>query len=204
MQTKQQITWGSVRATYIPWRNKEEYPGHKLGKMWRFNRKELDSWVRANKPINEFFMSAESSIEYNDLLRDPQREGHAAALDFFESGGKKAIMQLPVGCGKSGLISVLPFGISEGRVLVIAPNITIRRELQKTLDITNKRACFWNKCRILTPEVMSAGPYIAVLDGKDANVHDCDRSHIVVTNIQQLASSADQMASTILLTITLT
>lgn len=167
-------------------------PGHKLGKMWRFNKKELDSWIRANKPINEFFMSAESSIDSNDLLRDPQREGHDAAQDFFESGGEKAIMQLPVGCGKSGLISVLPFGISEGRVLVIAPNLTIRRELQKVLDITNKRACFWNKCRILTPEVMSAGPYIAVLNGKDANVHDCDRSHIVVTNIQQLASSADR------------
>ena len=167
-------------------------PGNKLGKMWRFNKKELDSWVRANTPINEFFMSTESSIESNELLRDPQREGHAAALGFFESGGNKAVVQLPVGCGKSGLISVLPFGISEGRVLVVAPNITIRKELQKTLDITNKRACFWYKCRILTPEVMSAGPYIAVLDGKDANIHDCDRSHIVVTNIQQLASSADR------------
>ena len=102
-------------------------PGHKLGKMWRFNMMELDSWIRANRPINEFFMFAESSIESNDLLRDPQREGHAAAQDFFESEGKKAIMQLPVGCGKSGLISVLPFGISKGRVLVIAPNLTIRR-----------------------------------------------------------------------------
>ena len=167
-------------------------PGHKLGKMWRFNKKDLDSWIKANKPISEFFISAESFIESNDFLRDPQREGHAAALNFFESGGNKAIMQLPVGCGKSGLISILPFDISEGRVLVIAPNITIRRELQKVLDITNKRACFWYKCRILSPEVMSAGPYMAVLDGKDANVHDCDRSHIVVTNIQQLASSADK------------
>ncbi|WP_022663846.1 DEAD/DEAH box helicase family protein [Desulfospira joergensenii] len=167
-------------------------PGHKLGKMWRFNKSDLDAWVRANRPINEFFMSAESFIEGNDLLRDPQKEGHAAALDFFESDGGKAIMQLPVGCGKSGLISLLPFGISEGRVLVIAPNVTIRNELQKALDITNKRTCFWHKCKVLAPEVMSAGPYIAVLDGKDANVHDCDRSHIVVTNIQQLASSADR------------
>lgn len=167
-------------------------PGHKLGKMWRFNKSDLDAWVRTNKPINEFFMSAESFILGNDLLRDPQKEGHAAALDFFESGGKRAIMQLPVGCGKSGLISLLPFGISEGRVLVIAPNLTIRSELQKALDITNKRTCFWHRCKVLAPEFMSAGPYIAVLDGKDANVHDCDRSHIVVTNIQQLASSADR------------
>jgi len=167
-------------------------PGHKLGKMWRFNKSELDSWIRANKPINEFFMSVESSIEENDFLRDPQKDGHTAALNFFESDGKKAIMQIPVGCGKSGVISILPFGIASGRVLVIAPNLTIRKELQKVLDVTNKRSCFWHKCKILSPEVMSAGPYIAVLDGKDANVHDCDRSHIVLTNIQQLASSADR------------
>jgi excisionase family DNA binding protein len=167
-------------------------PGHKIGKMWRFNSGELDAWIRANKPINEFFNSVEAAIDSNELLRDPQREGHSAALDFFDAGGQKAIMQLPVGCGKSGLISILPFGVSEGRVLVIAPNLTIRRELEKVLDVTNKRACFWNKCKVLTPEVMSAGPYIAVLDSKDANIHDCDSSHIVITNIQQLASSADR------------
>lgn len=167
-------------------------PGNRIGKVWRFNKNDLDSWVRANKPLDEFFVSVESDIEDNMSLRDPQREGHAAAYDFFAAGGRMSIMQLPVGCGKSGLISILPYGISKGRVLVIAPNLTIRRELEKVLDITNKRFCFWHKCGVLTPEVMSAGPYIAVLDGKDANIHDCDRSHIVLTNIQQLASSADR------------
>lgn len=167
-------------------------PGHKIGKVWRFSKLDLDSWIRANRPITEFFRTAEVSIHGNDLLRDPQKEGHSAALDFFEAGEQKAVMQLPVGCGKSGLISILPFGIAKGRVLVIAPNLTIRKELEKALDITNKRACFWNKCRVLSPEAMTAGPYTAVLDGKDANIHDCDRSHIIVTNIQQLASSADR------------
>lgn len=167
-------------------------PGNRIGKVWRFSRNDLDSWVRANKPLDEFFISVESNIEDNMALRDPQREGHAAAYDFFSAGGRMSIMQLPVGCGKSGLIAIMPYGISKGRVLVIAPNLTIRRELEKVLDITNKRFCFWRKCGVLTPEVMSAGPYIAVLDGEDANIHDCDRSHIVLTNIQQLASSADR------------
>ena len=31
-----------------------------------------------------------------------------------------------------------------------------------------------------------------MLDGQDANIHDCENSHIVVTNIQQLASRADR------------
>ncbi|MEW6660029.1 MAG: DEAD/DEAH box helicase family protein [Thermodesulfobacteriota bacterium] len=167
-------------------------PGHRIGKMWRFNKSEIDAWIRANKPLGEFFTSVEASIEDNLFLRDPQREGYTAALNFFERGGLKAIEQLPVGCGKSGLISVLPFGIAKGRVLVIAPNLTILGELKKVLDITNKRFCFWNKHKILAPETMTAGPFIAVLDGKDANIHDCDKSHIVLTNIQQLASRADK------------
>ena len=36
------------------------------------------------------------------------------------------------------------------------------------------------------------GPFTAVLDGRDANIHDCTGSDFVVTNIQQLASSSDR------------
>lgn len=167
-------------------------PGHKIGKIWRFNKSDIDAWIRANRPIEEFFINAEADIEDNLSLRDPQKEGYAQAYNYIANGGRRAILQLPVGCGKSGLISLLPLGISKGRVLVIAPNLTIRDELKKNLDITNRRFCFWNKCHVLTPESMSAGPYVAVLDGVDANLHDCMQSHIVLTNIQQLASSADR------------
>ena len=102
------------------------------------------------------------------------------------------ILQLPVGCGKSGLIALLPFGLAHGCVLVISPNITIRDSLYADLNITDRRSCFWRKRSVLSPETMLAGPHVAVLDGKDANIHDCEKSHIVLTNIQQLASSADR------------
>jgi excisionase family DNA binding protein len=167
-------------------------PAHRVGKQWRFNRAELDTWVKAARPIHEFFKSVDAAIDGNDLLRDPQRESHTACANFFDRGGRTAIVQLPVGCGKTGVISVLPFGIAEGRVLVIAPNVTIRSELARALDITNRRFCFWRKCEVLSEETMSAGPYVAVIDGTDANIEDCNRSHIVLTNIQQLASSADR------------
>ena len=166
-------------------------PAHKVGKMWRFHVVELDKWIKANKSINEFFLSLDFKIEENLLLRDPQREAYVAAHDFFEKGNKKALIQLPVGCGKSGLITILPLGISQGRVLVIAPNLTIKEELRKSLDITNRRNCFWSKCRVLDAEATLAGPYLCVLDSVDANIHDCEQSHFVLTNIQQLANSAD-------------
>jgi excisionase family DNA binding protein len=123
-------------------------PANKVGKIWKFNKGDLDTWIRVNKPLEDFFTTTPISIDDNPLIRDPQKEAYQAAAEFFsDPQNKKAIIQLPVGCGKSGLISLLPFGIAKGRVLVIAPNITIRQGLQKALDITDRRNCFWHKCR---------------------------------------------------------
>ncbi len=169
-----------------------EIPRHKVGKVWKFHRNDLDAWVRASRPIEDFFTTVESEIDENTELRDPQREAHAATLEHFASSREAALLQLPVGCGKSGLIALLPFGLAHGRVLVISPNITIRDSLHADLNITDRRSCFWRKRSVLSPETMLAGPHVAVLDGKDANIHDCEKSHIVLTNIQQLASSADR------------
>jgi excisionase family DNA binding protein len=135
------------------------------------------------------FQTALANIESNDLLREPQREAHRAVREHFAASDTPAIIQIPVGCGKTGIISTLPFGVASGRVLVIAPNLTIRKGIFDALDITN-RECFWTKTRVLS--AFSDGPYVAVLDGVDANLHDCIESHFVVTNIQQLASSADR------------
>lgn len=169
-----------------------EIPRHKVGKVWKFHRNDLDAWVRASRPIEDFFTTVEYAIDENTELRDPQREAHAATLEHFATSREAAIVQLPVGCGKSGLIALLPFGLARGRVLVISPNLTIRDSLRADLDITDRRSCFWRKRSVLSPETMLAGPHVAVLDGKDANIHDCEKSHIVLTNIQQLASSADR------------
>jgi len=169
-----------------------EIPRHKVGKIWRFHRNDLDAWVRASRPIADFFTTVEYEIEENTELRDPQREAHSATLQHFARSDGAAILQLPVGCGKSGLIALLPFGLAHGRVLVISPNLTIRDSLYADLDITDRRSCFWRKRSVLAPETMLVGPHVAVLDGKEANIHDCEKSHIVLTNIQQLASSADR------------
>lgn len=169
-----------------------EIPRHKVGKAWKFHRSDLDAWVRASRSIADFFTTVEYEIDENVELRDPQREAHAAVVEHFGSSGEAAILQLPVGCGKSGLIALIPFGLAHGRVLVISPNLTIRDSLHADLNITDRRKCFWRKRSVLSPETMLAGPHVAVLDGKDANIHDCEKSHIVLTNIQQLASSADR------------
>ena len=169
---------------------------HPLSKYRYYRRSDLEpfrlDYQRAqtdHSEVADFFMATTFDIEENTRLRDPQRESHKQIREHFARSITHAILQIPVGCGKTGIIATLPFGISRGRVLVIAPNTTIRKGIAEALDLASPK-CFWNKARVL-PDV-SKGPYAAILDGPSANIHDCTESHFVVTNIQQLASSADR------------
>lgn len=166
-------------------------PAKRLGKKWTYEQEVLAAWLRGGRTLETFFIEANAEIEANTLLRDPQRDAYAAALEFFQSGrGTKAIIQLPVGCGKSGVASILPFGVAKGRILIIAPNLTIKDELLKSLDITNKQKCFWRRMRVLEDKDMVSGPYVCTLD--TGNISVCEKSHIVLTNIQQLATNVDK------------
>lgn len=136
-----------------------------------------------------FFISSVANIETNDRLREPQREAHRLVREHFEQKSTPAVVQIPVGCGKTGLIATLPFGISEGRVLVIAPNTIIRGGIAEALEVGNPKF-FLGKTKVLSS--FAEGPFAAILDGPQANIHDCTESQYVVTNIQQLASSADR------------
>jgi len=144
--------------------------------------------ILTNQEIRRFFQESSPNIIDNVFLREPQIRGYEAARLHFARSREHAILQIPVGCGKTGLMSILPFGMAEGRVLIIAPNLEIRRGVARELDITNEH-CFWRKAHVLS-EFMT-GPYRAELDA-DANIHDCVRAHFVITNIHQLASRADR------------
>ncbi len=165
-------------------------PATKLGKKWTFEKAELDKWVRGSRPLDEYFLSLDYKVEENDALRDPQKEGYLKTYEFFREGKNKAILQIPVGCGKTGLASILPFGIATGRVLVIAPNLTIRDGLSDAMDITNRPKCFWRKAGVLSNDQMISGPLACTLDS--GNVSVATKAHIVITNIQQLATNVDK------------
>lgn len=140
--------------------------------------------------VAKFFTTAPVSIVDNQLLREPQREGHAKAVEYFAAGGDHAVEQIPVGCGKSGLITLLPFGCAVGRVLVIAPNLTIRDQLVDAFS-PSSTTCFYKKSRTLTD--LRDGPFVAALDAT-ANLSDLDDAHVAVTNIQQLTEGGRWLA----------
>jgi len=169
---------------------KAKIPANKVGKKWLFEKKKLDGWLRTQIPIESYFTSVNSYIEDNEALREPQREGYFRVYDFFRNGGRNAIVQIPVGCGKSGLAALLPFGLSKGRVLIISPNLTIKEGLFQTFDITDRQRCFWRKTGVLEEADMISGPFACTLD--QGNISVCKDSHIIITNIHQLATNVDK------------
>jgi superfamily II DNA or RNA helicase len=135
-------------------------------------------------------MRTPAHIEENLQLREPQVEAYTALYQFFKSGGTTAILQIPVGCGKSGIAAIAPFGIAKGRVLVIAPNLTIKEGMFESLDVTNRQKCFWRKRNVLTDDAMIGGPFATTLD--TGNLSVCEKSHFIVSNIQQLSTNPEK------------
>jgi DNA repair protein RadD len=135
-----------------------------------------------NAEIAKFFRDTRVNVVGNPALREPQRDAYVELQKHFLSKNTQCYIQLPVGCGKSGLIGLTPFGIAEGRVLIVVPNLTIRRTILTELDISDPN-CFYSRRDVFLP---TAGPFLTELK-PGANIHDCDNAHMVVANIQQFS-----------------
>lgn len=137
-----------------------------------------------NAAVARFFQLTSVRVFNNAALREPQREAYQSLFQHFEVSEEPCYVQMPVGCGKTGLMGLTPFGVSKGRVLIVAPNLTIRTTIMRELDISDPN-CFYTKRGVMAPV---DGPYISELK-TGANIHDCDNAHIVVANIQQFAGA---------------
>ncbi|WP_282397360.1 DEAD/DEAH box helicase family protein [Pseudomonas sp. PS01298] len=121
----------------------------------------------------------------NTLIREPQQEAYksllAYAADSTQSEREVGIV-LPVGCGKSGTITLTPFAFSSKRTLVIAPGLSISDQLEKEFNPTNPKM-FYHKCKILTK---APYPEPVEIRGTTTNRSDLEEADVVITNIQQL------------------
>ena len=141
--------------------------------------------ARQDAEVRRYFQETDADIVGNDQLRTPQAEGVRALRDYFaadRAANLPAIVVLPTGCGKSGVIACAPFGIAEGRVLVVAPNLTIKEGLADgTFSGTDN---FYHFCDVLPRD---AGlPRVVALERGRVNEEDCRRADVIVTNVQQM------------------
>ena len=124
----------------------------------------------------------------NPLLRDPQREAYTAILEFAAGDDREAGIIQPVGCGKSGTITLAPFALRSRRTLVVAPNVAIAQQLHDDFDPASP-GMFYQKCQVL---VGGPWPELVEIRGTSTNRGDLDASDVVVTNIQQLQGGSNR------------
>lgn len=131
------------------------------------------------------FQDIDANIIGNNLIREPQREAFVALLESAQKSvesEREVGIVLPVGCGKSGTITLTPFAYKSFRTLVIAPGLSIADQLAKEFNPTNPKM-FYKKCKVLLSPPF---PEPVEIRGTTTNRADLEEADIVITNIQQL------------------
>ena len=131
------------------------------------------------------FQTRQPHVAGNPFIRTPQREAYNALSEYAVTASddnREVGVVLPVGCGKSGCITLAPFAFRANRALVVAPGVSIARQLVADFDPSND-GMFYQRCHVL-----AGGPYPEPVEirGTTTNRADLEDAHVVITNIGQL------------------
>jgi superfamily II DNA or RNA helicase len=137
------------------------------------------------------FQTRQPNINGNQHIRTPQSEAYQALSEYASGNSdeeREVGIVLPVGCGKSGCITLTPFAFRSNRTLVVAPGVPIAGQLAADFDPANT-TMFYQKCHVLT-----GGPYPEPVEirGTTVNRADLEEANVVITNIQQLQGQANR------------
>ncbi len=137
-----------------------------------------------------YFLESIPLIENNENLRDPQIEAYKAVYDHFTVQHKKehAIIVLPTGVGKTGVMGLVPYGNSLGRVLIITPQLVIKDAVLDSLDPEHPKN-FWMARNIFNK--FSDLPAVIEYEGSISD-WALDQANIVILNIHKLQERLDR------------
>lgn len=132
-----------------------------------------------------YFKNTPVHILGNNKLRTPQLEAYVKVQDYFAKNPQgEALVVLPTGTGKSGLISIAPFDVSDGRVLIITPGLVTKESINKTQSQLKDN--FWLNYEIIFN--IDHQPVISEYENDISQEH-LDRSNIVISNIQKVVNN---------------
>lgn len=137
------------------------------------------------------FQNRQPNIGGNLHIRTPQREAYQALVDYAsnpDATEREVGIVLPVGCGKSGTITLAPFAFRSNRTLVVAPGVHIAGQLAADFNPSNANM-FYQKCHVL---VGCPYPEPVEIRGTTTNRADLDEAQVVITNIQQLQGDGNR------------
>jgi len=145
----------------------------------------LELMENRREEIKDFFQKTKPFIVGNEKLREPQILAYDHLQQYFSGQPHlPAIVEIPTGCGKTGIICLAPFGLAKGRILVVTPGLIVRDELTKALSSLSSAENFYMKTEVFTDARHL--PKVTVLKrGEAASQEDCIRADIIIANIHQ-------------------
>ncbi len=137
-----------------------------------------------------YFLTSIPKIEDNYELREPQKLAYGGVKDHFIRKGKTthAIVVLPTGVGKTGLMGILPYGVSAGRVLIITPQLVIKDDVIDSLDPDCPNN-FWITRGVF--DRINDLPCLIEYEGRSTRKEWLYAANIVVLNIHKLQKRLD-------------
>ncbi|BBP73869.1 hypothetical protein PHLH6_58730 [Pseudomonas sp. Seg1] len=131
-----------------------------------------------------YFTETAANILGNNKLRTPQIEAYIKAQEHFGTSPEvDALIVLPTGTGKTGLISIVPFGLANGRVLIITPGLVTKQSIRKTQEALEDN--FWINFDV----IFSADDLPITCEyNSETLMTSLVQSHFVYSNIQQIHS----------------
>ncbi|GIP33502.1 DEAD/DEAH box helicase [Paenibacillus sp. J2TS4] len=137
-----------------------------------------------------YFLESIPNIESNDGLREPQIEAYKAVYDHLtvQNSREHAIVVLPTGVGKTGVMGLIPYGNSLGRVLIITPQLVIKDAVLDSLDPEHPKN-FWMARNIFSK--FNDLPAVIEYDSATSK-WALDEANIVILNIHKLQERLDK------------
>lgn len=134
----------------------------------------------------DYFIKVPANISGNVHLWESQVQGYLAIKDHFDKGATTpAVVVLPTGTGKTGLLAITPYGIASRRVLIVAPGLVIKRNIIDNLNPMNLDN-FWLKRRVITSRQDLP---VVVEFGSDTRREHLEMANFVITNIHMTQRS---------------
>lgn len=138
-----------------------------------------------------FFIASIPNIKTNDNIRAPQYEAYEAIKNYFtnlQNDNRNALVVLPTGVGKTGVMALAPFGICRKRTLIITPGNTIKDSVLENLNPENPRN-FWYSRSIFNQGMTL--PNVIEYEGSQTTNEVLGVSNIVILNIHKLQDRLD-------------
>ena len=147
----------------------------------------MQKYHSRKQEIERYFQDSDPIILGNEKLREPQRESHTALQDYFSKHPSgTAIIEIPTGAGKTGIICLAPFRIARGRILVVAPGLTIKKTIERALSPADRKNFFLKAGNIFSDA--NQLPKFVVLKTGHVNEDDCLNADVIIGNVQQIQS----------------